>query len=272
MVFQRFCRHQWLGATIGINGFFESLDQTTIGFDGFRWLSTIGPMMEWLLTIVDNIINFFGVFRNGLMHWFCDSGCPKPKTKQHIPLSCAKNNETGNTSTTSHETLRKEEVGTRSGMIRFDENILYKDMFLCFMCLFVFAVWLRVQCNSNNSTSLTNVNTMIVIPNFTNILIYELLRLIPQVPKAFEERWELFRKLKKILNKLRKVEKRSGCQDCDNDRWPWFPNNLNLNGIMERDAREPCSLWPMANIATHWSRKGNLEHWTFLINDKKEGI
>ena len=28
------------------------LGQATIGNDGFRWLSTIGPMMEWLGTIV----------------------------------------------------------------------------------------------------------------------------------------------------------------------------------------------------------------------------
>ena len=27
--------------------------QATIGFDGFRWLSAIGPRMEWLHTIVE---------------------------------------------------------------------------------------------------------------------------------------------------------------------------------------------------------------------------
>ena len=44
---------EWLGATIEFNGFFWWFwGQATIGFNGFWWLSTIGPTIEWLLTII----------------------------------------------------------------------------------------------------------------------------------------------------------------------------------------------------------------------------
>ena len=44
---------EWLRATIGINGFPMAWGKPTIGNDGFRWLCTIGPTMEWLCTIVE---------------------------------------------------------------------------------------------------------------------------------------------------------------------------------------------------------------------------
>ena len=41
-----------LGQPLGSMVFQWFLGQVPIGFDGLRWLSTIGPTMEWLNTIV----------------------------------------------------------------------------------------------------------------------------------------------------------------------------------------------------------------------------
>ena len=55
-------RSQVSKVTIEWNGLWKPLGsmvfrwfwgQATIGFDGFRWLSTIGTTMEWLHTIVE---------------------------------------------------------------------------------------------------------------------------------------------------------------------------------------------------------------------------
>ena len=42
-----------LGQPLGSMVFQWFWGQATIGFDGLRWLSTIGPTMEWLHTIVE---------------------------------------------------------------------------------------------------------------------------------------------------------------------------------------------------------------------------
>ena len=44
---------EWSEATIENDGFSMVLGQPTIGNDGFQWLATIGPAMEWLHTIVE---------------------------------------------------------------------------------------------------------------------------------------------------------------------------------------------------------------------------
>ena len=44
---------EWSDATIENDVFSMVLGQATIGNDGFRWLATIGPTMEWLHTIVE---------------------------------------------------------------------------------------------------------------------------------------------------------------------------------------------------------------------------
>ena len=55
MVFKGTITIEWngLGQPLDSMGFQWFLGQATIGFDGFRWLSTIGPTMEWLHTIVE---------------------------------------------------------------------------------------------------------------------------------------------------------------------------------------------------------------------------
>ena len=42
---------EWFRPTIDIDGMVWGL--ATIGNNGFRWFSTIGPTMEWLPTIVE---------------------------------------------------------------------------------------------------------------------------------------------------------------------------------------------------------------------------
>ena len=55
MVFKGTITIEWngLGQPLGSMVFQWFWSQATIGFDGFRWLSTIGPTMEWLHTIVE---------------------------------------------------------------------------------------------------------------------------------------------------------------------------------------------------------------------------
>ena len=55
MVFKGSITIEWngLGQPLGSMVFQWFWGHTTIGFDGLRWLSTIGPTMEWLHTIVE---------------------------------------------------------------------------------------------------------------------------------------------------------------------------------------------------------------------------
>ena len=55
MVFKGTITIEWngLGQPLGSMVFQWFWGQATIGFDGLRWLSTIGPTMEWLHTIVE---------------------------------------------------------------------------------------------------------------------------------------------------------------------------------------------------------------------------
>ena len=55
MVFKSTITIEWngLGQPLGSMVFQWFWGQATIGFDGLRWLSTIGPTMEWLHTIVE---------------------------------------------------------------------------------------------------------------------------------------------------------------------------------------------------------------------------
>ena len=55
MIFYGTITIEWngLGQPLGSMVFRWFWGQATIGFDGLRWLSTIGPMMEWLHTIVE---------------------------------------------------------------------------------------------------------------------------------------------------------------------------------------------------------------------------
>ena len=55
MVFEGTITIEWngLGQPLGSMVFQWFWGQATIGFDGLRWLSTIGPAMEWLHTIVE---------------------------------------------------------------------------------------------------------------------------------------------------------------------------------------------------------------------------
>ena len=54
MIFYGTITIEWngLGQPLRSMVFQEFWGLTTIGNDGFRWLSTIGPTMEWLPTIV----------------------------------------------------------------------------------------------------------------------------------------------------------------------------------------------------------------------------
>ena len=55
MVFKGTNTIEWnvLGQPLGSMVFWWFCGQATIGFDGLRWLSTIGPTIEWLHTIVE---------------------------------------------------------------------------------------------------------------------------------------------------------------------------------------------------------------------------
>ena len=55
MVFKGTITIEWngLGQPLGSMVFRWFWGHATIGFDGLRWLSTIGPTMEWLHTIVE---------------------------------------------------------------------------------------------------------------------------------------------------------------------------------------------------------------------------
>ena len=55
MVFKGTITIEWngLGQPLGSMVFRWFWGQATIGFDGLRWLSTIGPTVEWLHTIVE---------------------------------------------------------------------------------------------------------------------------------------------------------------------------------------------------------------------------
>ena len=55
MVFRGTITIEWNGCrqSLEMMVFRWFLGQATIGNDGFRWLSTIGPTMEWLGTIVE---------------------------------------------------------------------------------------------------------------------------------------------------------------------------------------------------------------------------
>ena len=55
MVFKVTITIEWngLGQPLGSMVFRWFWGKTTIGNDGFRWLCTIGPTMEWLCTIVE---------------------------------------------------------------------------------------------------------------------------------------------------------------------------------------------------------------------------
>ena len=55
MVFKGTITIEWngLGQPLGSMVFRWFWGHATIGFNGLRWLSTIGPTMEWLHTIVE---------------------------------------------------------------------------------------------------------------------------------------------------------------------------------------------------------------------------
>ena len=55
MVFKGTITIEWngLGQPLDSMVFRWFMGQATIGFNGFRWLSTIGPTMEWFYTIVE---------------------------------------------------------------------------------------------------------------------------------------------------------------------------------------------------------------------------
>ena len=67
MVFKGTITIEWngLGQPLGSMVFQWFWGQATIGFDGLRWLSTIGPTMEWLHTIVEVyalLLHWYGIF------------------------------------------------------------------------------------------------------------------------------------------------------------------------------------------------------------------